>query len=506
MTAAIDRAEAHLAAQVRPNGRLHAKCSARSVETALYLHFLQGTSFAPQSIPRLRTWCDQYTARPDGGSAATVTKDLGKLFSDLLVRGVLGERGESGATRLTESLSQFAHSSRSRKQILLSVLLAEVGAISFDGLAYSPAEFDFANSQHWAILMMAAARMIYGNRIGDRRFLSSNDLDRIEKAQSPNGSWENHILLTLVTLIALKPGARLPVTIRRGVDFVEKHITSDGGVPFVPDIDIWLTAMGGYLLSGRGTRSATRDKMAEYIAGAQHATGGWGFSEEVRAADVDDTALCHLFLNLHGADRHRDSLRAAERYIRAAQNDDGGFSTYVKGAPSEAEVTAHAVMALAASDRDRLATTRACEWFTRTQMDSGAFPYDWTLSSQYALSQVLLALRLAGYDAAACRQLRQRALKYVLDSQNTDGGWGRFSGRVSTGLSTAYALISLDDQAGYEAAAASRVGHAFLRRQQGPSGEFFSPPDALGPRPLVYEVKTFATLYAYWAMCSYHRG
>lgn len=502
-----DRAQLHLRRQVDADGRVRAECASRPIETALYLKLLEDAGLAPDTRTRLEAVCVRYVNGSSPARNTGTAVDLSVVFTDLIVRSVLGEAPISAMSRLKDALASFPHRSSGRKDTLFSVLLAEVGAVQFQELSLRRESFDFADGHHWARLMMTAAKVIYGVGTADPTLVSEGDLDVIERAQSANGSWENHILLTLVILIALRRSGRISESFTRGVDFLERRLTPDGGVPFVPDIDIWLTALTGFLFSSRGVLPGIRRRMAAYIVRVQHRDGGWGFSEEVRESDVDDAALCVLFLRSHGARAHVGTIRTGERFVLGFQNPDGGFPTYMAGAASEVEVTAHVAMALAGEERHRQAVDRACRWMIENQEPDGSFSYEWTLSAYYPLSQVLWAFRMLDRPGYEVDVLESRACDFMLRSQNADGGWGQLPGLRSSVLSTAYALIGLGSCHPTEdrQVAVSR-GCRYLLERQHPTGELSSAPDALGPRPLVYDVRLFSTVYPYWALSAFGPG
>lgn len=83
-------------------------------------------------------------------------------------------------------------------------------------------------------------------------------------------------------------------------------------------------------------------------------------------------------------------------------------------------------------------------------------------------------------------------MRLVVDSQNSDGGWGQQDGAVSDAISTAYALITLSTDSGHTAPAPAARGASYLLTRQRPDGSIDSPADSIGPRPFVFAVPALA--------------
>lgn len=98
---------------------------------------------------------------------------------------------------------------------------------------------------------------------------------------------------------------------------------------------------------------------------------------------------------------------------------------------------------------------------------------------------------------------RVRSLRYLLESQRADGGWGQTDAAPSDALSTAYALAALGvlRQSLAVGAAKLEAGRGYLLSQQAPdTGEFSSIPDIAGPRPFVFDTPLLATIFPLLAL------
>ena len=192
--------------------------------------------------------------------------------------------------------------------------------------------------------------------------------------------------------------------------------------------------------------------------------GGWGWTGLSGAVpDVDDTAgallaLYHLRTKGHekGWLAETDELdrqiveaaRAGIDWLLSVQNRDGGWPTFCRGwgtmpfDRSTTDLTAHVLRALNVwlpNDSQKTATlTKAIDagfrYLNKTQRTDGSWSPLWFGNQQhpneenpiFGTARVLLAYR-DHYGRAAKLPLPpevQRAAKWLLTQQNSDGGWG----------------------------------------------------------------------------------
>lgn len=90
----------------------------------------------------------------------------------------------------------------------------------------------------------------------------------------------------------------------------------------------------------------------------------------------------------------------------------------------------------------------------------------------------------------------RRALRFVRDSQNSDGGWAQRGGRASDPISTAYAVMALCAQEDPRPVA---DGLQFLLRSQCVDGSIPSESDSIGPRPFIFHVPLLADIFTLMA-------
>jgi squalene-hopene/tetraprenyl-beta-curcumene cyclase len=150
--------------------------------------------------------------------------------------------------------------------------------------------------------------------------------------------------------------------------------------------------------------------------------------------------------------------------------------------PPSADVTAHAIEMLAhEGHRDSDAFAAGLRWLRAEQEPDGSWFGRWGLNHVYGTSAALLAFEAAGAGANDL-QVR-RAVRWLEDHQNKDGGWGEdprsyddaaWIGRgPSTASQTAWALLALD-AAGERSPAMAR-GVEWLVAQQRPDGGWDEP-------------------------------
>jgi squalene-hopene/tetraprenyl-beta-curcumene cyclase len=199
--------------------------------------------------------------------------------------------------------------------------------------------------------------------------------------------------------------------------------------------------------------------------------GGWFF--EYRNAfypDTDDTSMVLIALSRTGHADHPAAGRAV-RWLLAMQNRDGGWAAFDRDIdnqvltqvpfadhnamldPSCPDITARVLEALShyGHRAGEPAVDRAIAFISRTQEPDGAWFGRWGVNYVYGTWQVLAGLAAVGFDMTApmCR----RAVRWLKDAQNADGGWGETCGSYddpslagqgpSTASQTAWAVLGL---------------------------------------------------------------
>jgi squalene-hopene/tetraprenyl-beta-curcumene cyclase len=232
--------------------------------------------------------------------------------------------------------------------------------------------------------------------------------------------------------------------------------------------------------------------------------GGWPFEfANVNYPDVDDTAEVVLALERvehPDAEAVRRAIERGARWVEGMQSSDGGWGAFdadnsralVRALPfcdfgevidpPSADVTAHAIEMLAALGlAGGESARRGLDWLLASQEQDGSWFGRWGVNHVYGTGAAVPALIAAGISADDARI--HRAVRWLEDHQNGDGGWGEdcrsyddraWIGRgESTASQTAWALLALD-AAGERSVAVSR-GVSWLVETQGPDGSWDEP-------------------------------
>jgi squalene-hopene/tetraprenyl-beta-curcumene cyclase len=249
---------------------------------------------------------------------------------------------------------------------------------------------------------------------------------------------------------------------------------------------VWDTALAviGLTDAGLPADHPALARAAEWILGQEIRTAGdwavrrpdlepagWAFEfENDNYTDTDDTAIVGLALRRVSGPVVDDACGRARRWLEGMQSAGGGWGAFDADNtrelcrrlpfcdfgevidPPSADVTAHVVEFLAAEPGRDLATLRAGrQWLVDQQEPDGSWFGRWGANHVYGTCAALTALHAAGghcYD----RPVR-RAVQWLEEHQNADGGWGedlrsysddRWRGRgESTASQTAWAVIGL---------------------------------------------------------------
>ncbi len=227
--------------------------------------------------------------------------------------------------------------------------------------------------------------------------------------------------------------------------------------------------------------------------------GGWAFEfANDNYPDIDDTA--EVVIALGRTDEPAgEAVDRAVAWIEGMQCRDGGWGAFDADNtqtlcrelpfcdfgelidPPSADVTAHVVEMLAKLGRSKDAVDRGVRWLLRAQEDDGSWFGRWGANHVYGTGAVVPALVAAGL--ATGDPVVRKAVAWLADHQNPDGGWGEDlrsyrdhsqRGRGPSNASqTAWALLAL--LAGGERSEAARRGVAYLVATQREDGSWDEP-------------------------------
>jgi squalene-hopene/tetraprenyl-beta-curcumene cyclase len=265
--------------------------------------------------------------------------------------------------------------------------------------------------------------------------------------------------------------------------------------------------------------------------------GGWAFEfENGMYPDTDDTAEVLISLRLLDLDgTQQDAMLRADTWLRAMQSRNGGWGAFDKdndktvmtkipfadfGAtldPPTEDVTAHVLewMLIDGADAESdEAVRRGIEYLYRTQEPDGSWWGRWGVNYIYGLGAVVPALVAAGEDPQGDRI--RRAVKWLEEHQNIDGGWGESclsyddpSTRgvgPSTPSQTAWALLALLG-AGEVSSNATERGIRYLVTMQRKDGSW-DEPEFTGtgfPRDFMLNYHLYRQYWPLWALGRYRR-
>jgi squalene-hopene/tetraprenyl-beta-curcumene cyclase len=348
----------------------------------------------------------------------------------------------------------------------------------------------------------------------------------VARRQEADGSWGGIQPPWVYSLIALHlQGYPLDhPAMRAGLEGLDRFSVHEGELTWLEACQspVWDTALALLALSDAGLE---RDDPALVRAAdwlleneVSHVTGdwavrrpelkpgGWAFEyANVNYPDVDDATVVPLALRRIRHPEQGRVDRAVERcaaWVIGMQCGDGGWGAFdVDNTrtlcrelpfcdfgevidPPSADVTAHAVEFLSLEDsRDAATSARSgLKWLLDEQEEDGSWFGRWGVNHIYGTWSVLCALAAAGMSAQE-RPVR-RAVAWLNEHQNADGGWGEdcrsyvdptWIGRgESTASQTAWALMGLHAAGDADSPAAIR-GMRWLAATQRDDGSWDEP-------------------------------
>ncbi len=344
----------------------------------------------------------------------------------------------------------------------------------------------FHHRGHWNPLLRWIRRAAVGKSL---RVLAS--------IQPPNGGFLEATPLTSFVSMSLT-GCGLhdhPVT-RRCLKFIAQSVRPDGSWPIDTNLETWVTTLSVNALSQHGhgrdeqqLDDSAAERIRSWLLAQQYtgihpytgaAPGGWSWTSLPGGVpDSDDTPGAMLaLLNLRApgeefGEAECNALQAAGAWLLNLQNRDGGWPTFCRGwgtlpfDRSSSDLTAHVLRAFAEWDRRiglpgkgyREAMERGLDFLRRQQRSDGSWLPLWfgnqhNLDDENPLYGTSRVLRALGVCEQQQTEVYARAVRWLLQNQNEDGGWSAVRSIESTVEETALAVESLSGVAGADAAVA----------------------------------------------------
>jgi len=267
--------------------------------------------------------------------------------------------------------------------------------------------------------------------------------------------------------------------------------------------------------------------------------GGWAFQyNNAHYPDLDDTAV--VVIALDRAKEHvapfidyRDAIARGREWVEGLQSENGGWGAFDAdnvyyylnnipfadhGAlldPPTDDVTGRCIGMLAqlGETEDHPAVHRGIEFLKHSQLADGSWFGRWGVNYIYGTWSALAGLNAAGLPHE--HHTIRRAVHWLVEIQNKDGGWGEdcasyrldYSGyhhAASTASQTAWALLALMAAGEVDSTAVAR-GIRYLRAAQGPDGLWAQDQYTGGGFPRVFYLRYhgYPKFFPLWAVARY---
>jgi squalene-hopene/tetraprenyl-beta-curcumene cyclase len=341
-----------------------------------------------------------------------------------------------------------------------------------------------------------------------KRIATNSALKKLTQIQPDNGGFLEATPLTGFVAMSLGSvyGADHQV-VKKCLGFLRESQRADSSWPIDTDLSVWLTtgAVSALWSSGR-LNEIDLKKTGEWISDRQYsethpytgaAPGGFSWTNHPGGVpDADDTSGAVLACLRLG---RLDVASKGAEWLLGLQNNDGGWPAFCRGwgqlafDKSSPDITAHAIRALYVSDivfkykKYQSVIRSGFRYLKRTQQPDGSWIPLW-FGNQYAKNEhnpVFGTSRtlIAYADADVSGIESDNGVKYLINVQNEDGGWGGAQSVPSTVEETALALTALlrfQQINGVQSTIERGIGYLILHVEDGtwrkpsPIGLYFS--------------------------------
>ncbi len=262
--------------------------------------------------------------------------------------------------------------------------------------------------------------------------------------------------------------------------------------------------------------------------------GGWAFQySNYYYPDLDDTAMVGWAMHLTGDKSYEEAIHRAANWLDGMKSKNGGFGSFEvnntqyylnsipfadHGAlldPPTADVTGRCIAILSLADKTKYAHTisRAIEFLKIDQEADGSWFGRWGTNYIYGTWSVLSALEMTDEDPQ--HDYIRRAVTWLQETQNQDGGWGETNEsyyppkhrrpHVSTSHQTAWALLALMAVGEAQSDTVKR-GVNYLLDNQNTNGQWYDPDYTAPGFPRVFYLKYhgYTKYFPLWALARYN--
>ncbi|MFO1443822.1 squalene--hopene cyclase [Bacillus sp. Bva_UNVM-123] len=287
-------------------------------------------------------------------------------------------------------------------------------------------------------------------------------LDRIE----PDGTFYNYFsstFLMIFSLLSLGYSKSHPVIIKAisGLKSMKCEINGFSHIQYT-NASVWNTSLINYSLQEAGISHVDpmikkandylvkhqQQKYGDWAVHNPHALpGGWGFQDQnTIQPDVDDTTatLRSIINNVQDDIHFRTSWERGVHWVLSMQNDDGGWPAFERNTnsklleqlpiekakfivldPSSADLTGRTLQFLGDYtniDKNHSLIRAGANWLMENQEKDGSWYGRWGICYVYGTWAAI-----TGLTAISKQKMNPsifRAVKWLDDIQNADGGWG----------------------------------------------------------------------------------
>ena len=261
--------------------------------------------------------------------------------------------------------------------------------------------------------------------------------------------------------------------------------------------------------------------------------GGWAFQySNYYYPDLDDTSMVAWAMQRTNNDKYAESIKRAAIWVAGMQSRGGGFGSFDinnthfylneipfadHGAlldPPTADVTGRAIALLSLANRKKYTENikAGIDYLKIEQEKDGSWFGRWGTNYIYGTWSVLTALEIAGEDSQ--QAYIKKAVEYLLQIQNSDGGWGESNDSYyppkhylpckSTAFQTAWVLLALL-AVGEVKNTSVKKGINYLLSNQLSNGQWYDNSYTAPGFPRVFYLKYhgYSKYFPLWALARY---